>query len=418
MLPKVSIRRFSGAPFTNIESYRRIVEPEIIEDIDRLARDLKGVRICHINSTGFGGGVAELLARYVPMAMALGIDTDWRLLQGTTEFFTTTKALHNALQGASYALSETDKAIYLHVNRESAASLEAAYDLVVVHDPQPAAFRHMAGPRAAKWIWRCHIDTSSPNVEVAQFLLPFLHDYDAVVFTMAEFALPGLRPRQVAFIAPAVDPFSTKNMDLPRALCRDAIANAGIDLRRPLVVQVSRFDPWKDPLGVIESYRLAKRELDGLQLAMIGAIAGDDPEGWQLLAQVEQEATTDDDIYVFTNLAGVGSMEVNAFQRGCDLVIQKSLREGFGLVVSESFWKGMAVVAGRAGGIPMQFPLGYDRYLISTPQECADRMVELIRDPSRREAFGRDARDHVRRHFLLPRLLRDELQLFKQVLGR
>jgi trehalose synthase len=418
MLPKVSVRRFSGAPFTNIESYRQIVEPEIIEDIDRLARDLKGIRVCHINSTGFGGGVAELLARYVPMASALGIDTDWRLLQGTTEFFTITKALHNALQGASYALSETDKAVYLHVNRESAASLDTAYDVFVVHDPQPAAFRQMAGARAAKWIWRCHIDTSSPNLEVAQFLLPFLDDYDAVVFTLPEFVLPGLHAKQVAFIAPAIDPFSTKNMELPRALCREVIANAGIDPRRPLVVQVSRFDPWKDPLGVIEAYRLAKRQLEGLQLAMIGAIAGDDPEGWQLLARVQHEAAADNDLFVFTNLAGVGSMEVNAFQRGCDLVIQKSLREGFGLVVCESFWKGMAVVAGRAGGIPMQFPRGYDRYLISTVQECADRMVELLRDPSRRATFGRDAREHVRQHFLMPRLLRDELQLFKQVLGR
>ena len=393
------------------------MEPEVIEDIDRLARDLKGIRVCHINSTGFGGGVAELLARYVPMASALGINTDWRLLHGTTDFFTITKALHNALQGASYALSETDKAVYLHVNRESAASLDGAYDVVVVHDPQPAAFRQMAGQRAAKWIWRCHIDTSSPNLEVAQFLLPFLHEYDAVVFTMEEFALPGLHPKQVAFIAPAIDPFSTKNMDLPHALCREVIANAGIDLRRPLVVQVSRFDPWKDPLGVIEAYRLAKRQIEGLQLALIGAIAGDDPEGWRLLARVEHEAATDNDLFVFTNLAGVGSMEVNAFQRGCDLVIQKSLREGFGLVVCESFWKGMAVVAGRAGGIPMQFPQGYDRYLISTVQECADRMAELICDPTRREAFGRDAREHVRRHFLLPRLLRDELQLFKRVLG-
>jgi trehalose synthase len=416
MLPKVSIHRFCCAPFTNVENYRRIVGDELIDEIDGLARELKGVRVCHINSTGFGGGVAELLSRHVPLARALGIDTDWRLIQATPEFFTVTKAFHNALQGGAYTLSETDKAIYLHVNRESAKLLEASYDVFFVHDPQPAAFREALGTKDAKWIWRCHIDTSSPNPDAASFLLPYLQNYDAVVFTMREFVLPGLDPKQIAFIAPAIDPLSTKNMELPEELCREVVANAGVDLRRPLIVQVSRFDPWKDPMGVIETYRLAKKELPGLQIALVGAIAGDDPEGWQLLALVEQEAAKDDDIYVFTNLGGVGSMEVNAFQRACDLVIQKSLREGFGLVVSEAFWKGTPMVAGRAGGIAMQFPAGYEKYLVTTIEECAARVVELVGDPPGRKAFGQAAREHVRRGYLLPRLLRDELRLVKSVL--
>ncbi len=416
MLPKVSVHRFSCAPFTNVANYRRIVGDEIVDEIDGLARDLRGVRICHVNSTGFGGGVAELLSRDVPLARALGIEADWRLIQATPEFFTVTKAFHNALQGAAHALTETDKAIYLHVNRESAKLLEAKYDVFFVHDPQPAAFRDAVGPNGAKWIWRCHIDTSSPNPEVAGFLLPFLQDYDAVVFTMKEFLLPGLNPKQTAFIAPAIDPLSTKNVEVPQELCREVVANSGVDLRRPLVVQVSRFDPWKDPMGVIEAYRLARKEIPGLQLALVGAIAGDDPEGWQLLAHVEKEAAKDDDIYVFTNLGGVGNMEVNVFQRACDVVIQKSLREGFGLVVSEAFWKGTPVVAGRAGGIPMQYPAGYERYLVQTVEECAARMVELLADAQRREAFGRAAREHVRRGYLLPRLLRDELRLVKSVL--
>ncbi len=416
MLPKVSVHRFSCAPFTNVENYRRIVGDELIDEIDGLARELKGVRVCHINSTGFGGGVAELLSRHVPLARALGIDTDWRLIQGTPKFFTVTKAFHNALQGAAYTLSESDKAIYLHVNRESAKLLDATYDVFFVHDPQPAAFREALGTAGAKWIWRCHIDTSSPNPDVASFLLPYLQDYDAVVFTMREFLLPGLHAKETVFIAPAIDPLSTKNMELPEELCREVVANAGIDLKRPLVVQVSRFDPWKDPMGVIEVYRLAKRELPGLQIALVGAIAGDDPEGWQLLALVQEEAAKDDDIYVFTNLAGVGSMEVNAFQRACNLVIQKSLREGFGLVVSEAFWKGTPMVAGRAGGIPMQFPAGYEKYLVATIEECAARVVELVGDAPRRKAFGQAAREHVRRGYLLPRLLRDELRLVKSVL--
>jgi trehalose synthase len=417
MLPKVSVPRFSCAAFTNVENYRQLVGDELIDEIGSLARRLSGIRVCHINSTGFGGGVAELLSRHVPLANALGIHTDWRLIQGTTEFFTVTKAFHNALQGAAYTPTESDKAIYLHVNRESARLLDTDYDVFIVHDPQPAAFRDAVGANTARWVWRCHIDTSAPNLEVADFLRPFLDGYDAVVFTMKEFLLPGLHPARVAFIAPAIDPFSTKNMDLPVELCRDVVANAGIDTRRPLVVQVSRFDPWKDPMGVIEAYRLAKREVPGLQLALVGAIAGDDPEGWQLLSRIQQEAATEDDIYVLTNLAGVGSMEVNAFQRACDVLVQKSLREGFGLVVSEAFWKSKPLIAGRAGGIPMQFPPGYDRYLVSSGEEVASRIVELLEDGPRRRAFGQAAREHIRRGYLIPRLLRDELKLIETVLA-
>lgn len=416
MLPKISVHRFCCAAFTDVRNYRQLVGDPLIDEIDALARDLNGIHVCHINSTGFGGGVAELLSRHVPLANALGIRTDWRLIQGTPEFFTATKAIHNALQGAPHALSEADKAIYLHVNRESAKLLERDYDVFVVHDPQPAAFRESVGTDAAAWIWRCHIDTSAPIHEVAEFLIPYIRGYDAVVFTMKEFLLPGLQPKRVAFIAPAIDPFSTKNMELSPELCREVVANAGVDMRRPLVVQVSRFDPWKDPFGVIAAYRLAKREVPGLQLALVGAIAGDDPEGWRLLARVQQETADDDDIFVFTNLAGVGSMEVNAFQRASDLVIQKSLREGFGLVISEAFWKKKAIVAGRAGGIPMQFPAGFEDYLIDSTEDLAARIVELLRDPPRRKAFGDAAHDHIRAHFLLPRLLRDELRLIKDVL--
>jgi trehalose synthase len=418
MLFRVTVHRFPSASFTDIANYRRIAGDELIDEIDGLARELAGVRVCHINSTGFGGGVAELLSRQVPLANALGIHTDWRLIQGTPEFFTVTKTIHNALQGAPHTLSEAEKAIYLQVNRESARLLDSDYDILFVHDPQPAAFRDAVGPSTAKWVWRCHIDTSAPDPGVAEFLLPYLQSYDAVVFTMREFLLPGLRARQVAFIAPAIDPLSTKNMDLPPTLCREVIANAGVDTGRPLVVQVSRFDPWKDPIGVIAAYRAAKREVPDLQLALVGAIAGDDPEGWQLLALVEKEAAGDDDMYVLTNFAGVGSMEVNAFQRACDAVIQKSLREGFGLVVSEAFWKGKPVVAGRAGGIPMQFPDDYRHYLVGTAEELAARVVELLGDPERRRAFGEAAREHVRRGYLLPRLLRDELRLIKGVLER
>jgi trehalose synthase len=417
MLPKVSIHRFCCAPFTNVDSYRRIVGDDLIDEIRELARDLKGVRVCHINSTGFGGGVAELLSRHVPLARALGIDADWRLIQGTPEFFTITKAIHNALQGAAYPLSEHDKAIYLHVNRVSADMMDRSYDVFFVHDPQPAALRAAVGPSSARWVWRCHIDTSAPDPGVSEFILPFVRDYDVQVFTMPEFALPGLDPRHTTFIAPGIDPLSTKNMELPPELCHEVVANAGVDMKRPLALQVSRFDPWKDPMGVIEAYRRAKREVPGLQLALVGAIAGDDPEGWQLLARVQEAAAADSDIYVFTNLEGVGSMEVNAFQRACHVIIQKSLREGFGLVVSEAFWKGQPVIAGRAGGITMQFPPGHERYLIDSVEQCAERIVELVSDRERSRSFGEAARAHIRSRYVLPRLLRDELLLVRTVLG-
>jgi trehalose synthase len=418
MLPQVSVHRFSNAPFTNVANYRRLVGDELIDEIDGLARRLEGIRVCHLSSTGFGGGVAELLARHVPLASALGIRSHWRLLQGSPEFFSVTKALHNALQGGEFKVSRAQVDLYLRTNADSAKLLEQEYDVFFVHDPQPAPFRHAAGDRGAKWIWRCHIDSSAPNERAAELLLPYVREYDATVFTMKEFLLPGLDPARAVFIPPAIDPLSTKNMDIPVELCRSLVANHGIDLGRPLVVQVSRFDPWKDPLGVVEAYRLARRDVPGLQLALVGAMAGDDPEGFELFGRVQKETADDDDVYMFTNLGGVGSMEVNAFQRGADVIVQKSLREGFGLVVSEAFWKGRPLVAGRAGGIPMQFPPGWERFLVDDVPGVAARIVELLGDRAQCEAFGAAAREHVRRHFLLPRLVRDELRLIADVTGR
>ncbi|GKS60191.1 glycosyl transferase family 1 [Nitrospira sp.] len=416
-LQKVGIGRHCGSIQANLDRYRALISDELADELTQLSRELQGVRICHVNSTASGGGVAELLARYVPMLQALGLQAEWRLIHGQPEFFSVTKAFHNALQGAHYALKEPEQRLYLDVNERSAQALSDDYDVYVVHDPQPAALRHFAGPRTAKWIWRCHIDSSSPDPDVSRFFRPYLEEYDAVVFTMSEFLLPDLRVKKAAFIAPAIDPLATKNMDISMDLCRRAIADSGVDPSRPLIVQVSRFDPWKDPLGVIEAYRLVKGEVPGAQLALIGAMAGDDPEGWALLDRVEEESANDPDMFVFTNQAGVGSMEVNVFQRGCDIVIQKSLREGFGLVVSEAFWKERPVVAGRAGGIPLQCPSGFEGNLVDTVEECAERILHLLRRPGERGAFGRAGREHVRQHFLLPRLVRDELRLIKAVLA-
>jgi trehalose synthase len=419
MLPKVHLSSHGSKISTSIEGYRRLVGDDLIDELLVLARDLRGVKICHINSTASGGGVAELLSRYLPLINALGITADWRLIHGQPEFFAITKSFHNALQGGHYDLGEKEKQTYLDVNQESARLFKGSYDVVIVNDPQPAALRHFAGPRASKWVWRCHIDTSHPDQDVEQFLLPFINEYDAAVFTMAEFRLPGLKTERVSLIPPAIDPFSTKNLDLPEDLCRRAIGDSGVDVGsdRPLLLQVARFDPWKDPLGVIEAYRLVKKEIPGVQLVLIGAMASDDPEGWELLRKVQAESDVDPDIYVFTNLAGVGNMEVNVFQRGCDVVIQKSLREGFGLVVSEAFWKAKPVVAGRAGGVPMQFPAGSESYLIDSVESCAERLIYLLCHPGARGDLGRAGREHVRCRFLTPRLVRDELRLVRELVG-
>jgi len=379
---------------------------------------IKGLRICHVNATAAGGGVAELLSRIIPIQLALGISTDWRLIYGDKDFFTITKSFHNALQGGDLKLTAETKHAYLDRNRGCAEMLPEDYDVFVIHDPQPAALRHFKkSPSRSRWIWRCHIDSSEPNREVWDFLHPYIQEYDAAIFTMKAFQPADLDIKKVVFIPPAIDPASTKNMDLPDDVCKRAIAEMGLDLARPLVAQISRFDPWKDPLGVIEAYRLAKEKNPKIQLAMIGAMAGDDPQGWEILDTINAEAVDDPDLHVFTNLTGVGNMEVNAFQRTADVVLQKSIREGFGLVVAEAFWKSKPVVAGHAGGIPLQFPAGYEDYLVESVEQCAEKILFLLEHRDVAESFGCAGRAKVRTEFLLPRLIRDELRLIRDLVA-
>ncbi len=417
MVPKVSLTRHSCAMPIDVENYRLLAGDELIDEILDIGRRLKGIRICHINSTAFGDGVAELLSRHLPLVQALGLSADWRIIHAAPEFLGVTKAFHNALQGAEYDLKKPQQALYLAVNEQGAKSLPQEYDLFIVHDTQPAAIRHFAASERNKWIWWCHIDLSESNPVAGEFFQPYIEEYDGLIFSKAEFLLPELRLKHLALIPPAIDPLASKNMKIPLDLCKRAISDSGIDVSRPLLLQVSRFDPWKDPLGVIEAYRLVKKDFPDVQLALIGGMAGDDPEGWDLFEQVEEEAAKDPDVFVFTNLAGTGNMEVNVFQRGCDVVIQKSSREGFGLGVSEAFWKEKPVVAGKAGGIPMQFPEGFDDYLIESLEECAKRVKHLLKHTGERGEFGRAGREHVRQNFLLPRLLRDELKLIEEIVG-
>ncbi|HZH17002.1 MAG TPA: glycosyltransferase [Archangium sp.] len=397
----------------SLDSYRGVAPDEQLDALVRVAQRLRGARILHLNATSYGGGVSEILRSCVPLLRDLGLETEWKIIRGDDAFFQITKRLHNGLQGAPGGLSETEKALYLGNAQLNAPHLAEGYDFVIVHDPQPAAIAGLARHRGSRWIWRCHIDTSHPNPAIWDFLTPYLGAYDAAVFTLENFIPPRFPIRRVAILPPAIDPLSPKNLALPKELARHILEWIGVRLDRPLVTQVSRFDKWKDPLGVVAAYRLVRQRIPHLQLALVSSMALDDPEAWDIYEKVRSETAGDPLIHVFTNLVGVGNVEVNAFQSLSDVVIQKSLREGFGLVVSEALWKGTPVVAGRVGGIPMQMPPGTGGMLVDSVEECADALLHLLRHPQDAHALGASGRERVRHHFLLPRLLLDELLLLE-----
>lgn len=414
MLQKVSLG------VKDIDRYRMLVSSELMDELVELGDSLNGLRLCHINSTPFGGGVAELLSSHVPLLRGLGIQADWQIIRGDHRFFTITKSLHNALQGQGYPLirMEATQRAYKSNNLANARELDPDYDIFIVNDPQPAALRHFCDVPHAKWVWRCHVDSSEPDSTTWQFLRPFVEEYDAAVFTLDRFAPSDLRVPLLEFIPPAIDPVNSKNMSLPSEIWREMLDNLGIDKSRPLVAQISRFDPWKDPFGVMEAFRLARERVPGLQLALVTCFAGDDPEAWDIYAAVNDEAAKDPDIHILSNLTGVGNMEVNAFQTASAVVIQKSIKEGFGLVVAESLWKGTPVVAGNTGGIPMQMEGRLHEYLVGSIEECAEKMVYLLEHRDIAEELGREGKEHIRQHFLMPRLLRDELSLVKAIVRR
>ena len=381
------------------------------------ADQLRGARVLNINATPYGGGVAEMLRAEVPVLRDLGIDCDWQIITGDNPFFRVTKAMHNALQGADRPLSILERETYLEQAARNAQLLDTDYDLIIVHDPQPLPLRELTDGGRARWIWRCHIDTSEPNPEVWEFIRPFLAGYDAAVFTMPQFVPPDTVVGRVEIIPPAIDPESPKNFTLDDDTAHRVLSWIGVNPNQPLVTQVSRFDPWKDPLGVIEAWRMVREDVPGLQLALIGSMALDDPEGWAIYRLIQAEVGADPDVSVATNLTGVGNIEVNAFQRVADVVIQKSIREGFGLVVSEAMWKSTPVVAGRAGGIPLQMEGDVGGFLIDSTAECAERVSWLLRHADEGAEIGRQGQTRVREQFLLPRLITDGLTLAQNLIG-
>jgi len=399
----------------SLADYHSIVSRELMAEIRELAATVQGVRVCHVNATSFGGGVAEILYSLVPLMNDAGLRADWKVMFGREEFFDVTKAMHNALQGDPRGITEDDRRIFERYNVLNAGGLDGDYDVMIIHDPQPAGIRQYS-PRneSAKWVWRCHIDLSAPNPEVLEFLRPMINAHDMAVFHMAGYVPEGPMPETVV-MPPAIDPLAPKNMALSAEDAAYIVNQFGLDAERPLILQVSRFDPWKDPLGVIDAYRAVKRRRPEVQLALVGSMATDDPEGWDYYNRTVDYADGDPDIYILSNLNNVGGVEVNAFQTHAAVVLQKSVREGFGLTVTESLWKARPTIGGNVGGIPLQIVDGQTGWLVNSPEECADRILRVLDRPDEARAMARRGKQHVRHDFLTPRYLRDWLGIINRL---
>lgn len=404
----------------SLEQYREAVLPGVVEAIRQDVRALNGASVLHVNATAYGGGVAEILASMVPLMRDLGLAADWKIISGTDEFFGVTKAMHNALQGKPHNWTEEERTLWVETNRENASGWQD-YDFVVIHDPQPAPMLGLLRKEGAapngKWLWRCHIDLTDAQPEAWALLQPFVQEYDASIWTMRQYVREGVSDKNLFIAPPAIDPLSTKNLPIETEEAAKVLDKFFIDPERPLVSQVSRFDPWKDPLGVIDAYRMAREENPGLQLVLVGSLAHDDPEGQEWLQKVFDHRNHDRDIHVLTNLDGVANHEVNAIQAMSEVVIQKSTREGFGLVVSEGLWKGKPVIGGNCGGIPLQVIHGETGFLVESAEECGERLKELLRDKERCAEMGRAGRELVREHFLLTRYLHDYVRMFRTLSG-
>jgi trehalose synthase len=389
---------------TQIEDYEPLIGRKNVERIREKARRFKGLRVANFNSTYYGGGVAEMLSSLTLLWNSLGLRTEWRVIQGTPDFFSITKKMHNALQGAEIDLSSVKKEIYEQVIYENSVRNFLDHDFVIVHDPQPLP---LIGHYEKKcpWIWRCHLDLSRPEAGTWKYLRRWIDSYDAVIVSCEEFVQEMKPPHRV--IMPAINPFNIKNRQLSDKEIDERLAHYEIPTDLPLVVQISRFDPWKDPKGVVEAFKLASKEVDA-RLVLLGNFATDDPEGEEIFNSLC--ACRDERILILTS--GDDTALVNALQTRAAVVLQKSLREGFGLTVAEAMWKSRAVIGGNVGGIRYQIEDGVDGFLVSSNEEAAKRIVRLLKDEKLRKEMGRKARETVREKFLLTRYLEQYLDLF------
>lgn len=400
---------------TSIKDYTAIVGEDVIDHLRQLAQPLEGLKVVHVNSTRVGGGVAEILHKLVPLKVELGIDARWEVIQGEDTFFSCTKNFHNGLQGTPVPMTDSLIRAYEQTNEQNAEELRPLLeeaDIVFVHDPQPLLLLKWCEDRKGKWIWRCHIDLSRPYRPVWKYLRPYVVEYDASIFSLADFAQP--LPHMQYLIPPSIDPLSDKNRELSPEAVADAYTNFGIDPHRPTMIQVSRFDRFKDPTGVIRAYRLVKQFAPEIQLILAGGSATDDPEGAIVLEEVQAEANADPDAHILL-LRPDADITVNALQRAADIVLQKSVREGFGLTVTEAMWKGKPVIGGDVGGIRLQVIPHHTGFLVSSPQGAALRTRYLLQHPDETFQMGRKAKEFVRQNFLITRHLREYLSLMVSV---
>ena len=385
-----------------------IVGADVVEQLFQLAHWLRGTTVVHVNSTREGGGVAEILSNLVPLMKELGIDAHWEVIEGTPEFFQCTKGFHNALHGNPVAIPERLLRVYEEVNAENAKKLQDKLkdaDIVIVHDPQPAALIKYIPDRKGKWIWRCHIDVSKPQRWVWKYLKQFVEKYDASIFHLASFT--KRLPHPMFLIPPSIDPLNDKNIPLERKEIEEVYHQFNIDLDRPVLLQVSRFDRLKDPIGVIQAYRMVKKFFPSVQLVLAGGGAKDDPEGMAVLKEVEASANGEKDIHIL--FLPTNNRLINALQRGATIIIQKSIREGFGLTVTEGMWKEKPVIGGDTGGIRLQVINHQTGFLVNSPEGAALRIRYLLSNPEQMREMGRKAHKFVRENFLITRHLRDYL---------
>jgi trehalose synthase len=394
-----------------LDEFSNVVGQQEIDSIRALADGLRGLSITEVNSTSYGGGVAEILHSMVPLIRDAGLDAKWEVIEGSYEFFTVTKKIHNALQGMNIDLTDDERRIYIECNKMNSERMQLDTDFVSVQDNQPAPMIEFFHGRRGKWIWRCHVDLSKPSMAVWSFLENYTRRYDALIFSNEKYVIPNPSLPKVSIIPPSINPLSDKNKQIPEELVSKILERYGVKQDKPIITQVGRFDPWKDTTGAIDVYRMVKKEIPEVQLLLVASMASDDPEGWVYFEKTARHAGVDEDIHILTDLIGVKDLEVNAFQRASDVILQLSNREGFGLTVSEGLWKCVPVVGRNVGGIPLQVIDGSTGYLIDTTREAAEKTIYLLKNQEIAKKLGENGRQHVLRNFLVTRHLKDYLGL-------
>lgn len=388
-----------------IDDYIPIVGESVVEDLKLIALHLRGKRILNVNSTAVGGGVAEILNRMVPLLRELGLDVRWDVIKGGEEYFEVTKKFHNALHGGRVDIGEKDFEIFMETSRKNLEEMDTSGDIIFIHDPQPIVLVRKRADN--KWIWRCHIDLSDPKQKVWRFLKEFVVQYDAAVFSAPAFSRK--LPIRQFLIAPSIDPLSDKNRELPQEVIDGVLDKYGLPKDKPIITQISRFDRLKDPLGIIATYRLVKKHID-CRLLLAGGTATDDPEGQKVFEAVMESANGDPDIHILA--MSQNDLEINALQRASTVILQKSLKEGFGLTVSEALWKAKPVVASNVGGIPLQIKHKYSGLLCYSAEGAAFAVKQFLSSPEYARKIGENGHEHVKNNFLITRHLRDYMLLF------